>query len=96
MFFIRSIFYCSTGFRQTPSPCPYATALLPGNQIAESVYARPESVCPSRVSYYASSQLTQVCRSFIITYLQQKKPLTNLNTLFNGRWCVDMTYNCRT
>uniref|UniRef100_A0A182QRR4 Protein kinase domain-containing protein n=1 Tax=Anopheles farauti TaxID=69004 RepID=A0A182QRR4_9DIPT len=54
-------------FRRTPSPSPYATALLPlgQNGIAattgtESVYAKPESVCPSRVSYYASSQLTQV------------------------------------
>uniref|UniRef100_A0A182PFN3 WIF domain-containing protein n=1 Tax=Anopheles epiroticus TaxID=199890 RepID=A0A182PFN3_9DIPT len=51
-------------FRSTPSPSPYATALLPlgqnGNVTGtESVYAKPESVCPSRVSYYASSQLTQ-------------------------------------
>ncbi|KFB40015.1 AGAP006405-PA-like protein [Anopheles sinensis] len=53
-------------FRSTPSPSPYATALLPlgaPNGTAamgtESVYAKPESVCPSRVSYYASSQLTQ-------------------------------------
>lgn len=57
------------GFRSTPSPSPYATALLPLNHghsngglaTTESVYAKPESVCPSRVSYYASSQLTQVC-----------------------------------
>lgn len=54
------------GFRSTPSPSPYATALLPLGQNGtagtgtESVYAKPESVCPSRVSYYASSQLTQV------------------------------------
>ncbi|EDS34140.1 tyrosine-protein kinase [Culex quinquefasciatus] len=56
-------------FRSTPSPSPYATALLPLNHghsngglaTTESVYAKPESVCPSRVSYYASSQLTQVC-----------------------------------
>ncbi|XP_050074129.1 tyrosine-protein kinase Drl [Anopheles maculipalpis] len=52
-------------FRSTPSPSPYATALLPLGQNGtatgtESVYAKPESVCPSRVSYYASSQLTQV------------------------------------
>ncbi|XP_038120680.1 tyrosine-protein kinase Drl [Culex quinquefasciatus] len=55
-------------FRSTPSPSPYATALLPLNHghsngglaTTESVYAKPESVCPSRVSYYASSQLTQV------------------------------------
>nr|XP_029734570.1 tyrosine-protein kinase Dnt-like [Aedes albopictus] len=56
-------------FRSTPSPSPYATALLPLNHAhsqqnglttTESVYAKPESVCPSRVSYYASSQLTQV------------------------------------
>uniref|UniRef100_A0A182WTV9 WIF domain-containing protein n=1 Tax=Anopheles quadriannulatus TaxID=34691 RepID=A0A182WTV9_ANOQN len=52
-------------FRSTPSPSPYATALLPLGQNGtagtgtESVYAKPESVCPSRVSYYASSQLTQ-------------------------------------
>nr|XP_029710288.1 tyrosine-protein kinase RYK-like [Aedes albopictus] len=59
----------SHGFRSTPSPSPYATALLPLNHAhsqqnglttTESVYAKPESVCPSRVSYYASSQLTQV------------------------------------
>lgn len=31
-----------------------------GQQTTESVYAKPESICPSRVSYYASSQLTQV------------------------------------
>lgn len=57
------------GFRSTPSPSPYATALLPLNHAhsqqnglatTESVYAKPDSVCPSRVSYYASSQLTQV------------------------------------
>lgn len=50
-----------TGFRRTPSPSLYATALLPlPQQTCESVYAKPESVCPSRISYYASSQLTQV------------------------------------
>lgn len=49
------------GFRGSPTPSPYATALLPmGDQIAETIYAKPESVCPSRISYYASSQLTQV------------------------------------
>lgn len=50
------------GFRRTPSPSLYATALLPlpQHQTCESVYAKPESVCPSRISYYASSQLTQV------------------------------------
>uniref|UniRef100_A0A1B0DG39 Uncharacterized protein n=1 Tax=Phlebotomus papatasi TaxID=29031 RepID=A0A1B0DG39_PHLPP len=44
------------------SPSPYATALLalPQSQdIAETIYSKPESLCPSRVSYYASSQLTQ-------------------------------------
>lgn len=49
-------------FRSSPTPSPYATALLPmGDQIAETIYSKPESVCPSRISYYASSQLTQVC-----------------------------------
>ncbi|KNC30539.1 hypothetical protein FF38_02290 [Lucilia cuprina] len=48
-------------FRSSPTPSPYATALLPmGDQIAETIYSKPESVCPSRISYYASSQLTQV------------------------------------
>ncbi|XP_055858556.1 tyrosine-protein kinase Drl isoform X1 [Episyrphus balteatus] len=48
-------------FRGSPTPSPYATALLPmGDQIAETIYSKPESVCPSRISYYASSQLTQV------------------------------------
>lgn len=63
------------GFRRSASPSPYATALLPMTQhnvmtqlinhqtiAAESVYAKPESVSPSRLSYYASSQLTQVRR----------------------------------
>lgn len=51
-----------TEFRSSPTPSPYATALLPmGDQIAETIYSKPESVCPSRISYYASSQLTQVC-----------------------------------
>uniref|UniRef100_A0A182M948 Uncharacterized protein n=1 Tax=Anopheles culicifacies TaxID=139723 RepID=A0A182M948_9DIPT len=58
-------------FRSTPSPSPYATALLPLGQNGtatgtESVYAKPESVCPSRVSYYASSQLTQRLRTVAI------------------------------
>lgn len=54
-------FFYKIGYRQPPSPSPYATALLPmGQQTTESVYAKPESICPSRVSYYASSQLTQV------------------------------------
>lgn len=48
-------------FRASPTPSPYATALLPmSDQIAETIYSKPESVCPSRISYYASSQLTQV------------------------------------
>ncbi|KAG4078817.1 hypothetical protein HA402_015407 [Bradysia odoriphaga] len=53
---------CKFGrFRRTPSPSLYATALLPlSHPTCESVYAKPESVCPSRISYYASSQLTQV------------------------------------
>lgn len=52
---------CSTGFRSSPTPTPYATALLPmGDQAGETIYSKPESVCPSRISYYASSQLTQV------------------------------------
>lgn len=56
-----STFYF-TEFRSSPTPSPYATALLPmGDQIAETIYSKPESVCPSRISYYASSQLTQVC-----------------------------------
>ncbi|KFB39567.1 AGAP006405-PA-like protein [Anopheles sinensis] len=62
-------------FRSTPSPSPYATALLPlgapnGTTAmgTESVYAKPESVCPSRVSYYASSQLTQDNR-FTLSFL---------------------------
>uniref|UniRef100_A0A1A9UIW6 WIF domain-containing protein n=1 Tax=Glossina austeni TaxID=7395 RepID=A0A1A9UIW6_GLOAU len=48
-------------FRSSPTPSPYATALLPmGDQITETIYSKPESVCcPSRISYYASSQLTQ-------------------------------------
>lgn len=29
-------------------------------QTAETIYSKPESICPSRISYYASSQLTQV------------------------------------
>lgn len=65
----QSIILFQTGFRSTPSPSPYATALLPigqpnsnnnsnsDNNNSESMYAKPESVCPS---YYASSQLTQV------------------------------------
>ncbi|XP_034477179.1 tyrosine-protein kinase Dnt [Drosophila innubila] len=49
-------------FRGPPTPTPYATALLPmGDQTAETIYSKPESVCPSRISYYASSQLTQAC-----------------------------------
>ncbi|CAD7078245.1 unnamed protein product [Hermetia illucens] len=48
-------------FKSSPTPSPYATALLPmGDQIAETIYSKPESICPSRISYYASSQLTQV------------------------------------
>ncbi|KPU76192.1 uncharacterized protein Dana_GF12935 [Drosophila ananassae] len=49
-------------FRSSPTPTPYATALLPMNhdQAAETIYSKPESICPSRISYYASSQLTQV------------------------------------
>ncbi|XP_064541420.1 tyrosine-protein kinase Dnt-like [Drosophila montana] len=48
-------------FRSSPTPTPYATALLPmGDQNGETIYSKPESVCPSRISYYASSQLTQV------------------------------------
>ncbi|XP_055686405.1 tyrosine-protein kinase Drl isoform X1 [Lutzomyia longipalpis] len=46
------------------SPSPYATALLalpPSQDVAETIYSKPESLCPSRVSYYASSQLTQIC-----------------------------------
>ncbi|XP_070141550.1 uncharacterized protein [Drosophila kikkawai] len=48
-------------FRSSPTPTPYATALLPMNheQAAETIYSKPESICPSRISYYASSQLTQ-------------------------------------
>lgn len=51
-----------TGFRSSPTPTPYATALLPmsHDQAAETIYSKPESICPSRISYYASSQLTQV------------------------------------
>ncbi|KAM8713893.1 hypothetical protein ACLKA7_014107 [Drosophila subpalustris] len=49
-------------FRSSPTPTPYATALLPmGDQAGETIYSKPESVCPSRISYYASSQLTQAC-----------------------------------
>ncbi|XP_030080966.1 tyrosine-protein kinase RYK [Drosophila hydei] len=49
-------------FRSSPTPTPYATALLPmGDQAGETIYSKPESVCPSRISYYASSQLTQPC-----------------------------------
>ncbi|EDW01708.1 tyrosine-protein kinase RYK [Drosophila grimshawi] len=49
-------------FRSSPTPTPYATALLPmGDQTGETIYSKPESVCPSRISYYTSSQLTQVC-----------------------------------
>jgi len=29
-------------------------------QATETIYSKPESICPSRISYYASSQLTQV------------------------------------
>lgn len=55
----------STGFRSSPTPTPYATALLPmGDQVGETIYSKPESVCPSRISYYASSQLTQVSLAF--------------------------------
>lgn len=55
----------STGFRSSPTPTPYATALLPmGDQAGETIYSKPESVCPSRISYYASSQLTQVSLAF--------------------------------
>ncbi|CAD7015172.1 unnamed protein product [Ceratitis capitata] len=46
----------------TPTPSPYATALLPvggDHQIGDTIYSKPESICPSRISYYASSQLTQ-------------------------------------
>ncbi|KAH8272523.1 hypothetical protein KR026_000175, partial [Drosophila bipectinata] len=52
-----------TGFRSSPTPTPYATALLPMNhdQAVETIYSKPESICPSRISYYASSQLTQAC-----------------------------------
>lgn len=53
------------GFRSSPTPTPYATALLPmGDQAGETIYSKPESVCPSRISYYASSQLTQVSLAF--------------------------------
>ncbi|XP_017476252.1 PREDICTED: tyrosine-protein kinase RYK isoform X2 [Rhagoletis zephyria] len=50
-------------FRSSPpTPSPYATALLPmgRDHIADTIYSKPESICPSRISYYASSQLTQV------------------------------------
>lgn len=68
-------FFCFTlspsyeGFRTTsPTPSPYATAnLLPVNgcnnnimMAGETIYSKPESICPSHISYYASSQLTQV------------------------------------
>ncbi|EDW32149.1 GL10588 [Drosophila persimilis] len=48
-------------FRSSPIPTPYATALLPmgdQTQAGETIYSKPESICPSRISYYASSQLT--------------------------------------
>lgn len=44
-----------------------------GQQTTESVYAKPESICPSRVSYYASSQLTQV------TTTNNKKPVFEIS-----------------
>ncbi|EDW01707.1 GH20311 [Drosophila grimshawi] len=48
-------------FRSSPTPTPYATALLPmGDQTGETIYSKPESVCPSRISYYTSSQETQL------------------------------------
>ncbi|XP_033251374.1 tyrosine-protein kinase RYK-like [Drosophila miranda] len=50
-----------SGFRSSPIPTLYATALLPmgdQTQAGETIYSKPESICPSRISYYASSQLT--------------------------------------
>lgn len=79
-----------TGFRRTPSPSPYATALLPMTPppqhqqqpptVNESVYAKPESVCPSRVSYYASSQLTQV-------------PFSSITILLSFFYCLPSPFN---
>uniref|UniRef100_A0A1B0CBX4 Uncharacterized protein n=1 Tax=Lutzomyia longipalpis TaxID=7200 RepID=A0A1B0CBX4_LUTLO len=58
----RSFYF--QGLGKPSSPSPYATALLalpPSQDVAETIYSKPESLCPSRVSYYASSQLTQIC-----------------------------------
>ncbi|XP_030080965.1 uncharacterized protein LOC115483382 [Drosophila hydei] len=61
---IASLNKYPTETKKLPQPTPYATALLPmGNQAGETIYSKPESVCPSRISYYASSQLTQATRS---------------------------------
>ena len=66
--FFFEFFFFFLGFSGSPTPSPYATALLPmGDQIAETIYSKPESVCPSRISYYASSQLTQVS-FFLLNY----------------------------
>jgi hypothetical protein len=61
--------------RSSPSPCPYATANI-GSAVGSAtyiastngsgryshhIYSKPASTyCPSRVSYYASSQLTHL------------------------------------
>ncbi|XP_037942038.1 tyrosine-protein kinase RYK-like [Teleopsis dalmanni] len=61
-------------FRNSPTPSPYATALLPmGDQITETIYSKPESICPSRISYYASSQLTQFSLSLVIIQQQSEQ-----------------------
>lgn len=57
--------------RSSPSPCPYATTNIGSatyiastngsGRYSHHIYSKPASTyCPSRVSYYASSQLTHL------------------------------------
>ncbi|KAH8401269.1 hypothetical protein KR009_004204, partial [Drosophila setifemur] len=68
-------------FRSSPTPTPYATALLPMNHehTGETIYSKPESICPSRISYYASSQLTQVSAP-------TSGPLPTIRTTISSPW----------
>lgn len=81
------------GFRRTPSPSPYATALLPlGQQTTDSVYAKPESIAPSRISYYASSQLTQVNPNHF--YLMHKHTVLIKNKLVQLALICPFSFVC--
>jgi hypothetical protein len=64
--------------RSSPSPCPYATTNIGSatyiastngsGRYSHHIYSKPASTyCPSRVSYYASSQLTHLSQVNVCT-----------------------------